>query len=264
MKAGNSLLYFTDSDKNIFIIFNPKTGGITEINTGWNPEALAVSRDYKIAVTANRDSDNNVKSDTISIIDIEKKKELGQVIAGDRPISVAISPDSRFALAGLKDGEIVSINLEEKRVDGRLSAGKNPAAISYSEDGKVAYALSRDEEKLYIIDTEHMKISAEISLGNGAYAFAVKDRRTLLVANSEDDTISVIDLMLMKIIEDNTVGYAPKDIVLSMTDAYVADTGSNEISIISLSDMREYDVIDTGAEPFKLALDGEKLYVLFD
>jgi len=100
------------------------------------------------------------------------------------------------------------------------------------------------------------------------------DGKTLYVANSDTDDITIIDTekdevigsISVKLSENSSIGATPSSIDMSSDGSllFVSSSGLNSIDIVSVSEKRVIGRIPTGWYPTRVLLssDGEKLYVL--
>jgi YVTN family beta-propeller protein len=163
---------------------------------------------------------------TITVVDPAAEVATAQIPVGDRPVSVAASPDGRTAWAVNHDEHSVSV------VD--LVAGITVDAIAVGSS-PIDVALHPDGRRLY-----------------------VTDRRS--------DRVSVVDLAAGTVVQTISTGAGPAGIVIAADGAvaYTADSFGNRVSVIDLIAQRTVAGIPMGALPFDLALtpDGQRLYVV--
>src|SRR4029078_7112746 len=95
-------------------------------------------------------------------------------------------------------------------------------------------------------------------------------RTRLYVANSNDDSVSVVDTKTDKEIERISVrlfegvppGNSPEGLALRGDDLYVANAHSNSVAVVELSNRsRDKGFIPTGQYPSALALVGQTLFI---
>ena len=89
----------------------------------------------------------------------------------------------------------------------------------------------------------------KIKVGYHPYCAAITaDEKLLFVSNTQDDSVSVIDLASNKIIKTIAVGSTPEGISIDPINqrAYVANWGSNNVSVIDVNSQQMMASIKTG------------------
>lgn len=132
------------------------------------------------------------------------------------------------------------------------------------------------EDSISIIDLIQGKEVQKIKLyGNGhhfsssqfgPYHIALDNRKNFLyVPNSWHNSISIIDLVSVKILDTVFVGSCPSQVVLchKYKCIYVANTDSNSVSVLSMDKMSVILQLPTGEMPRSMAMtnDEEKIFV---
>ena len=86
-------------------------------------------------------------------------------------------------------------------------------------------------------------------MGYHPYCAAItQDDKTLYVTNTQDDNVTVIDLVSKKVITTVNVGSTPEGISIDHLHhrAYVANWGSNNVSVIDTTSNKLVATIKTG------------------
>ena len=103
-----------------------------------------------------------------------------------------------------------------------------------------------------------------LACSSGVIALAT-DCSTMVIANSDSNTVSVVDANELELIAEIPVGIEPKSVAIdpSRAIAYVADFGSDTISIVDLATCARVDSIAVGDRPAAVAIaeDGTLLAV---
>ena len=89
----------------------------------------------------------------------------------------------------------------------------------------------------------------KIKVGYHPYCAAMtNDEKTLYVTNTQDDNVTVIDMVARKVIATVDVGSTPEGISIDQVNhrAYVANWGSNNISVIDTKTNQLLTTIKTG------------------
>ncbi len=135
-----------------------------------------------------------------------------QIALGDRPLSIASSPDGRTLLVG-NDGQstqsLMVVDRESGSVKQTIAYPTREAlfvGLVFSPDGKQAYASAGGNNKIrtYAVDGQQLVEGEPVMLptdGDGkkinlypAGLAIAADGNTLFVANNLDDSLSLVDL----------------------------------------------------------------------
>ena len=207
-------------------------------------------------------------------IDTIATKESQQTVVGD---------DSTFGLAAMSTSQTVS----EVTSAAPVTTGSSPAGVVVSPDGKRVYVANTGSKTVSVIDNEPASVNyntviSTVSVGSSPSALAISpDGTRLYVANTGNRTVSVINIdtatNTYQRIDANPsifsmdirVGSSPSALALSGTRLYVANRGSNTVSVIDTATNKVIDAnpsifstgIKVGSSPSALALSGTRLYV---
>jgi len=212
------------------------------------------------------------------------------------PTGIAITPDANtlFVANNLGDslGVIEDVRGRRKlmRVDLRREGDSEQFIYPYAvavvpQQGSFkAYVSCWNDSTVAVVQTG--KLVSRVVVGRHPTAMLLNPQRThLYVANSNDDSVSVIDTQTDKEIERINVrlsegvprGNSPEGLALRGDDLYVANAHSNSVAVVELNDKprnrtsqeeglaparsRVKGFIPTGQYPSALALVGQTLFV---
>jgi YVTN family beta-propeller protein len=224
----------------------------------------------QVAVSTGSDGDKHIgvvaltRADQAAILDLNSRRVLFKVKTGIAPYGVAIDTmhqtawvsnwGGRFPHPGDVTAMIGSESDEERIVvDGRGIAASG--------------TVSR-------IDIKTAKVTADIEVGLHPTSIALDEARDrLYVANSNSDTISVIDTKENAVLETinlqpfthDVAGISPESLALSKDGQhlYVACSGINAVAVLGLTGrhMKVEGMIPTGWYPDSLALSQDGKYI---
>jgi len=195
---------------------------------------------------------------SVAVIDAKTDALIATVPVGVAPYRVAASPDGRTLYVANRGGRAPGSNEPQAR-----SAG-SPVRIDPTTDAALQGSIS-------VIDDEKLT-SSEIVVGRQPSGLAVSsDGRLLYVANSDDDTIQVLDTKTYRVNktisltppQDPGFGQMPTDLALSSDGKwlYVACGGANAVAIVSLPEGVITGYLPTGWFPIALAEHDGTLFV---
>lgn len=181
MKPSNLISLYSLENINLA----PKTIEVEDM-----PSGLSINTESNLLMVANR------KSGSVSVISLKESPRLVQTITvGNKPTTVAISPNGQFALVVLNEEHRVVVLRKSgdkfELSNEVLPVGLYPWAISISSDGNTA---------------------AITNIGKNA------------ASDGNPDTISIIDLKSspMRVVQHITVADAPEGVAFSPDGRYIA------------------------------------------
>jgi DNA-binding beta-propeller fold protein YncE len=195
----------------------------------------------------------------VAVLDLPSTKTIGLVPVGVAPYNIALSPDGGTLFVANRGGEAAPKNDSESA----------PSAGTLVHTDKATDAGLRGS--VSFIDTATLR-SSEIPAGRQPSGMAVsKDGGTLCVANSDGDTVSVVDTRARRIVRDISVrperdagfGQMPTSLALSEDGGilYVACGGANAVAVVALQDDKVSGYVPTGWFPISIGQRAGRLFV---
>lgn len=178
---------------------------------------------------------------------------------------------SSYYFTANEEGSITKIDSATNKVLETINDEGEPHNVQVSPDGKiVAYTsavmdkkemstdgMSQDVDKgtngsalFYNIDTG--KLIKKIEVGkHPAHIVFTQDSKYVLVANNQDNNISIIDAKTYKLINNISVGKGPHGFRISKDSkfAYVANMGEDTVSVVDIENNKELRKIKVGKTP---------------
>jgi YVTN family beta-propeller protein len=197
------------------------------------------------------------------------------------PTGIAITPDGNtlFVANNLGDSLGVIEDVRGRRKLTRVDLRREGDGEQFIYPYAVAVVPQQGSFKAYVscwndgtvAVVQAGKLVSRVVVGRHPTAMLLNHERTrLYVANSNDDSVSVIDTQTDKEIERINVrlsenvppGNSPEGLALRGDDLYVANAHSNSVAVVELSDKsRVKGFIPTGQYPSALALVGPTLFI---
>ncbi len=227
--------YTASSASGTVSVINTATDTVTAtiiLTSGAYPVDVALSRDGTHAYTA------NFRGNSVSVIDTATRKVTATIAVGSFPEGVTVSPDGTHAYVNNINSKSVSvIDTVTNTVTATISFGYAPEGVAVSPDGTRAYVTNY--EGVSVIDTATNTVTSTIPLvASGVEGVAVsRDGSCIYVTQkSSRGTVLVIDTATNTVISTIAVGSFPDEVVVSRdgTRAYVANTGSDTVSVLSI------------------------------
>jgi YVTN family beta-propeller protein len=215
---------------------------VATINTGVNPDGMAITPDSRFAYVANNNNYGITDGDSVSVLNL-KNNTVKQVITDASfkgAYRVAINPQGTKAYVANSDGTTVSIiDIATNRVTSTINGFDGPSGIVITADGTRGYVNNYGGPD-------------GVGSGNGT-------------------TVRVVDLVNNVIIGNPiTVGLAPAALAIAPDNRFVyvinyvdGNPGTGTMSVIRTRDNTVVDTIPGFSGPFALAItpNGKYAYV---
>lgn len=178
-----------------------------------SPNAIVLSPGGGIAYVVNQGSGS------VSIIDVRKRKVIGEFPVGRHPSHAVVSPNGRRLYVSSRwSGTVEVVDLKKRRVIRSLPAGLEPYGLALSRDGERLYVVDSIGDSVVVLDLKTGKRLSEIPVGREPrYAVLTPDGKRLLVADGLSRTVSIIDPAKGEVVERRELGRASilREIVVS-------------------------------------------------
>jgi len=268
-------------DTTVSIFFDTDRSTIT-VDVGIAPSALAVSPDGDFVYAAGpskttsmvaviRTSDNTV---------VDMVNVFGLFAGG-----IAVTPDGSHLYVTNSDSDNVSvIQTSDNTIVATVGVGKSPIGVAISVDGAYVFVANTDSDNVSVIQTSDNTVVATVDVGEEPFGVTTNAATTgiigvplVFVTNSGSNNMSVFlaetpfnhfGLNCGLFVD---VGESPAGVAGANTGsadfglvAYVANSDSNTVSIISLSSCEVIGTQPVGQAPVGIAAtpEGDAVYVV--
>ena len=286
VSAAASQLYVTNNlDNSVLVIDTANNKVVATINVGSAPVGVAYNPANKKAYVVNK-GDN-----TVSIIDTLNHLVVGTVGVGPYPWYVAVDPtihniDLNQWVKGLPVNFIYVTSPIGNRVDVLISAldgvltlpggsiatdvppGIGAFNLALDVANQKAYVVNCHNVTLSILDLNAKKMTGTVENVENTDSFVGVGFDTALnkvyvVSDKLDNVMPVIDASSKKVVTKVKVGKMPFNVTVdsSKHKAYVANRGSNTISVVDTTKDTVDATVNVGTEPISVALADGKAYV---
>ena len=180
-------------------VFDVTTTELLEVFPTYQDKShmVALSPDESRAYVA------NIGSDTVTVIDCDDRRIVGDPPVGESPEGIGVDPDTGEVLvANQDDGMLSVLDPETLAETNRAMLGETPIRTVLSPDGRYAFVPNRESNDVSVIDTEFVRNGerrpwevARIPVGiwPGGTVFDPDGDRAF-VANNKTNDVSVIDV----------------------------------------------------------------------
>jgi YVTN family beta-propeller protein len=182
---------------------------------------LGLGQNRTHMVLVNQDASHiftsNVNSDSISILDLDKKADASGwtqtvVPVGKGPEGFDVSPDGKeLWAANSDDGTVSVVDIATRKVVQTIDVRtKHSNRLKFTPDGKLVLISDLGNGDLVIVDAAARKETKRLNLGHGcAGVLIVPDGTRAFVAVSPDNKIAVIDLKTLTVAGSIPTGKGP-------------------------------------------------------
>lgn len=163
--ADGALILTADRDSDQVSFIDAATLTVTgTVTTGGRPFGVTIDPAGERAYTA------NVKTDDVTVIDLRGRKALVNVKVGHRPYAVAVTAGKVF-VSNQYAGSVSVFDAASLALLKTVPTGGYPEGIEADRDGRSVYVACWDANTLERIDVETLKVTGQISVGEGPRAF---------------------------------------------------------------------------------------------
>jgi len=262
---GSRLYISNEADSTLDVVDGRTLKVIKKIPLSGHPNNIAAGRDGKRVYAAVAQAPGAV--DVIDTVSMERVKSI--------PVKGAVhntyvTPDGKFVVAGSIAGKNVTVidaASEQPAWVLEFDLGVRPIAFETNADGStkrmfvqlsefngfavVDFAAHREVTRIKLPDIAPGK-KPVLEGGNTSHGLAVTSNGKMLVVNSRlNSAVYVYSLPDLKLAGSVDVGNAPDWVTLTPDGrrAYVANAGSNNVSVVDLEAMKEVTRIPVGQVP---------------
>lgn len=220
------------------------------------------------------------------------------------PCGVALSADGNTAYVALsRNNSLAVVDLREGKVVTEIPVGVAPFAVTLPTDGRRAYVSNwggrhpKEGEKtaktsgtpalvdsrgvaasgtVSVVDLQTKAVIGEIEVGLQPGGIALDEgHKRLYVANANSDTVSVVDISSLQVVEtisvrpDRSLPFGSMPNALALTPdgntLFVANGGNNAVAVVRIDHRRNRSRVEgfipTGWYPGAVLTDGNRLFV---
>ena len=262
---GSRLYVSNEADSTLDVVDGRTLRVISKVPLTGHPNNISASRDGARVYVAIRKAPGAV--DVVDTASLSRAKTIP--IKGDVH-NTYVTPDGRFVIAGSIVGKnltVIDQSTEEPVWTLDFELGVRPMAFEQGPDGSTRriFVQLSDFNGFAVVDFATHKEVTRVALpkiaagkkevqegGNASHGMAVtSDNRKLVVDSRLNSAVYVYSLPDLKLLGSVDVGVAPDWVTLTPDGrtAYVANAGSNSVSVVDINAMREVVRIPVGQVP---------------
>lgn len=258
--------YVSNEAESTLDVVDTKTLKITRhIPLSGHPNNIAISKDGRrvyVSIAA--------APGAVDVIDTQSQERVKSIPVKGAVHNTYVTPDGKFVIAGSIPGKVLTVidgQTEEPVWTVPFETGVRPMAFETNPDGStkrifvqlsnfhgfavVDFAAHKEVTRIKLPDTPPGKEAVHEG-GNISHGMAVtSDGKTLVVNSTLNSAIYLYSLPDLKLVGSADVGMAPDWVTLTPDGkrAYVANAGSNSVSVIDLKSQKEIARIPVGQVP---------------
>lgn len=262
---GSRIYVSDEADSTLDVVDARTLRVVARIPLTGHPNNISISRDGKRVYVAIREAPGAV--DVIDTPTLTRAKSIP--VPGDVH-NTYVTPDGRYVIAGSivgKNFTVIDQKTEEPVWTMSFELGVRPMAFEANKDGstKRLFVQLTEVNGFAVVDFATHKETMRIELpklgpgkkpvlegGNASHGMAVTADNSRLVVDSRlNSAVYVYSLPDLKLLGSVDVGVAPDWVTLTPDGktAYVANAGSNNVSVVDIVGMREVTRIPVGQVP---------------
>jgi len=262
---GSRLYVSNEADTTLDVVDGRTLRVISKVPLTGHPNNISASGDGARVYVAIRQAPG-----AVDVVDTASLQRVKSIPIKGEVHNTYVTPDGRFVIAGSIAGKnltVIDQRTEEPAWTLDFELGVRPMAFEQNPDGSTRRIFVQLSEfnGFAVVDFATRKEVTRIALpqiaagkkpvmvgGNASHGMAVTaDNRRLVVDSRLNSAVYVYSLPDLKLVGSVDVGIAPDWVTLTPDgrSAYVANAGSNSVSVIDLTAMREVVRIPVGQVP---------------
>ncbi|HVZ59175.1 MAG TPA: cytochrome D1 domain-containing protein [Terriglobales bacterium] len=268
---GKRIYVSNESESTLDIVDGKTLKVIKQIPLSGGPNNIALSPDGRRVYIAIRKNPGGV-----DVVDTASEKRVKTIVTGDQIHNTYVTPDGKFVIAGSQQGRKVSVidaKTEEVAWTVPMGLGVRPMAMSVNPDGSTKWLFVQMSalNGFAVVDFATHKEIKRIKHPNIApgrtplpprgeisHGMAVtKDQKTLLVCSVMNRAMYAYSLPDLEVIGTAELsGKGSSWVTLSPDNkkAYVANSMTNNVSVVDVASMKEITTIPVGWVPKRSTL----------
>jgi YVTN family beta-propeller protein len=250
-----------EAEKNVWVVDTKTARVVRKIALSGDPNNLAVSKDGRRVFIGIR-----VAPGAVDVIDTASLTNIKSIPVKGAIHNVYVTPDGKYALAGSIEGKMMTV-IDEATLqiawELPFDLGVRPMAFEKAADGSTSrvFVQLSGFHGFAVIDFKTRKEVARIKLpsepggspaegGAPSHGIGVApDGKTLWVNSSYANAVFVYSLPDLQMQGYVKTGAVPDWITFAANRVYVANSGSNSVSVIDMAARKEIGRIPVGEVP---------------
>jgi len=269
--ARNELYCLSDGGRQLTVIAVDGPSVSAAIRLPGRPTAMALSTSGAHLYIAT--SDPGASGDShgeLLDFDLPARRIVHRLPVGRNPDSVAVSATGdQVAVSNRNDDTITLVDALHWELQATVGVAHGPAQVVLLPYGHKLFVLCPAANQVAVIDTLQHVLLTYLPVGPNPAHLALKpDGGEIYVSNSGAGSLSIIDTAANEVSGTLLTGKTPGGMTVNQaadgaTTVYVANQGSNTVSVLRMDDRKPVGLIPVGTGPDRLVLGplGRTLFV---
>jgi YVTN family beta-propeller protein len=262
----------------VSVIDTQKNAVVATIAVHHNPSFISVDATGHLAYVS------NTGSNSISVLDLDSRRQITTVRAPDKPAEAVVSPDGRaLAVTSRVNGTLTVYAADPLGTLNLRGTFKGcpgaTGAVILPDSSKVFVACSAGRQVMVVAlaaestsvaarqgqSTEADEVVAMLDVGKNPASLTLKpDGGELFVSNQGSDSVSEVATKANDVGSTYPIGNRPAHGVVSADNAalWISNSGADSLSLYSIEDGRLLSSIHTGDAPDALAFSDDQHLLL--
>lgn len=196
---------------------------------------------------------------TLSVIDMDQKREIGRIPVLREPHHWALTPDRRDLLVGDTAGNaLFDLDPNSFAVRRRIPVS-DPYQLGFSPDGKFLTVNGNGRNQVDIYDAATFKLLKRFPLRRTpSHLDYAPDSSRVFVSLQDTDQLACIDLRTMTVVWDEVVGKVPAGVLWLNNRVLVALMGEDSLAVVDPATGHVERRVHTGAGAHQLFLSPDR------
>lgn len=236
-KDGKRLFVSMPDAGQISVIDTDTFQVVTDIPAGTRPTRLGLQPDGHYLWVGNDAPDDSQGG--VTVIDTDTLKPASHIATGKGHHELTFSADDRYAyISNRENGGIAVIDIRGLKKVKDIKTGSLPIALLNAPASRAVYVADGIDGTVTVINSASQEPVATIQAKPGLGPMRLTpDGRWLLVLNSKESLVHVIEVATNRLIQAVPVGARPYELAMSDAFAYVRSLDSEHVAMIALAQL---------------------------
>ncbi|WP_417683710.1 YncE family protein [Roseibium sp.] len=205
----------------------------------------------------------NQNSSDLSVIDLEKQREIRRIDVPGKPAGIALAPaHGAFFTVSPDDKTIRRFSISDCVLEATAALPGGPTGIAVDETSGRIFVSDWYNARIQVLGTEELELQAELQTGSAPAGLVVsRDAAWLASADRDAHQVSFFALPDLSPLGAITVGIRPFGMAQDpMGRLHVANVGSNDITVIDPRSRTVVATVPVGERPYGIGFAGGRAF----